>query len=254
LAKNNKKEKRKKKQSEKDSTIIQKKENPKWTILAIGGPVLSAVSEKTSAIDPSLDGAKISGELNFVYGVGIGFNLNEKLSLSYSAIKTKLNYSVNNVRSTSFSTDSLRIFSLSAVSGNVTRETLSSFAGNDAIAVRQEIEYIEMPLQLTYSLTKSRFGAHVFGGFSTFFLTDDRLSAKNSNNEKLDLGRANNLSKINFGVHAGIGAYYKISEKFTFELNPTFKYHFNLLDNPSRDVRGFLFGINAGLKYNLNTD
>src|SRR5690606_11559167 len=53
LAKINKNEKRKKKQSEKDSTIIQKTENPKWTILAIGGPVLSAVSEKTSTIDPS---------------------------------------------------------------------------------------------------------------------------------------------------------------------------------------------------------
>jgi len=254
IEKKEKREKVKKKLSEKDSTQTQTSNSQKWTVMAIAGPVFYNVSDKTSALDQSLDGAETSGEINFAYGVGVGFNLTEKLSLSYSAIKTKLSYSVNNVRSTS-STDSLRIFSISAISGNnVSRRTLSTFAGNDAITLRQEIEYVEMPLQLTYSLSKSRFGAHVFGGFSTLLLTDDRIFAENSRNEELDLGRANNLSKINFSLNAGIGAYYKFSEKFTLEINPTFKYHFNVLDSANRDASGVLLGFYAGLKYNWSTN
>ncbi|MDN3724516.1 outer membrane beta-barrel protein [Aequorivita sp. SDUM287046] len=249
-----KREKDKKKLSEKDSTEIQKSNTRKWTVMAIAGPVLYNVSEKTSTLDQSLDGAETSGEINFTYGVGVGFNLTEKLSLSFSAIKTKISYSVNNLPSTT-SIDSLRIFSISAISGNnVSRRTLSNFAGSDALNLRQEIEYVEMPLQLTYSLTKSRFGTHAFGGFSTLLLTDDRIFAENSRNEELDLGRANNLSRISFSLNAGIGAYYKFSENFTVELNPTFKYQFLLLDSASRNATGVVFGFYAGLKYNFNTN
>lgn len=255
LAKMEKIKKKRKKQSEKDSTEIQKTNNPKWTVMAIGGPVLFEVSKKTSAIDQSLDGTETSGKLTFAYGVGVGFNLNENLSISYAAVRTKLDYTVKNIPS-STTQDLSRIHSFSAIAGQnkVTSEEFSAFTGNDeTVNLRQEIEYIEMPLQLTYSLTDSRFGAHVFGGFSTFLLTEDAIYVENSRNEKLDLGSANNLSKINFSVNAGFGAYYKLSDKFTVEINPTFKYHFKLLDSASRNTSGFLLGFYAGIKYNLNT-
>ena len=255
LVKMEKTKKKRQKQTEKDSTEIQKTNNPKWTLIAIGGPELFEVSKKTSTIDKSLDGIETSGKLTFAYGVGVGFNLNENLSISYAAIRTKLGYSIKNIPS-STKQDLSRIHSFSAISeqNKVTSEELSAFTGNDeTVNLRQEIEYIEMPLQLTYSLTDSRFGAHVFGGFSTFLLTEDAIYIENSHNEKLELGRANNLSKINFSVNVGFGAYYKLSEKFTVEINPTFKYHFKLLDSTSRNGSGISIGLYTGIKYNLNT-
>lgn len=255
LAKMEKSAKKRKKKTKNDSTEIQKTNSSKWTIIAIGGPVFFDVSKNTSTIDKSLDGIETSGNINFAYGLGVGFNLNEKLSISYAAIRTKLGYSIKNIPS-STTQDLSRIHSFSAIAGQnkVTSEEFFAFTGNDeTINLRQEIEYVEMPLQLTYSLTDSRLGVQVFGGFSTFLLTEDTIYLENSADEKLTLGSANNLSRIKFSINAGFGAYYKLSDKFTVEINPTFKYHLKLLDSPNRNGSGISIGLYTGIKYNLNT-
>lgn len=242
-------------QSEKDALEFQKPNNPKWTVMAVGGPNLFRTSNTISTIDRHLDGYKTSGNVHFNYGLTIGFNATEKINISYGAIRTNLGYSIKNIPS-STSQDLYRILFYSALGDRHTNlDDFVLFAKNDDfLTLNQEIEYVELPLQLTYYVTDSRFGFHLFGGLSTYIMIDDTVYALNSNGEKLTLGEANNLSKLSFSLNAGVGAHYKLSKKFMLEVNPTFKYHFRLLDTPNRNTSGIGLGIFTGIKYNLNAN
>ncbi len=243
-----------KKQSDKNGTKIQKKKLSKWSITAIGGPVYFNISENTSPIDRRFDGIETTGKIDFAYGLGAGFNVSENLSISYAAIRTKFTYSLRDIPAAT-SQDLSRILASSGLDRNddVTLEGLTMFTGNDeTTTLRQSIEYVELPLQITYSLGESRLGVQVFGGFSTYIFTNDIIFIENSNDQKFTLGTANNLLNLNFSLNAGFGAYYKLSDKFKLEINPTFKYHIKLLDSPNRNTSGISIGLYTGIKYNLN--
>lgn len=247
-------EKKLKKSTQKDSTKIEQESKGKWALMVLGGPILYDISKKNSIIDNSLNGMNTSKELTFSYGLGLNFALTDRLSMSYAVLRTKMAYSVKNIPS-STSQELSQILSFSAISHEnlVSLQKLSEFNGSGTtLTLRQEIEYIEMPLQFTYSFTQSRFGAHGFVGFSTFLLQENAIYIENSSNQKLKLGNANNLLKIGLGLNAGLGAYYKLSDRITFEINPSFKYHFYISDDQDRNSSGVLMGVYGGIKYNLN--
>lgn len=231
-----------------DSIILQK---TPWSVTVLGAPLFFNVYRDNATIDQDLTGNDKTGKVNFAYGATVNFELTENTTLSLGVIANKMSYLTNNI-STATSADQGTILSYTGVSKEdlISEETLANFINNDpSVKLLQEINYTELPLQVTYKFYRNRFGAHVQGGFSFYILGDDSIFLEKENGEQLRLGTANNLSKVNFSVNAGIGVYYKLSEKVTLEATPTFKYQFNTLNNVTYDSKSYLFGIYTGIKY-----
>ncbi|HET8810309.1 MAG TPA: hypothetical protein VFM65_08605 [Flavobacteriaceae bacterium] len=254
VAKTQNNKKRIKETTQKDSTKTEQESRGKWAVMVVGGPTYFDISKKYSLIDNSLNGRKTFGEFSFSYGLGVSVPISENLSISFAVLRTKMAYSVKNIPS-STQQDFSRILSYSAISDEnlVTEQEFSEFNGTGtSLTLMHEIEYIEMPLQLSYSFVQGKFGVHGFVGFSTLLLQNNVIFAENSRGGRLKLGSANDLLKINLSINAGLGAHYNLSERIRIEINPTFKYHFFISDNQNRNTSGFLLGVYGGIKYNFN--
>ncbi|MCH2489474.1 MAG: outer membrane beta-barrel protein [Flavobacteriales bacterium] len=237
----------------KSDSIENQRKNP-WSVSAIAAPVLFEASRNGSTIDQELVGKDKSARINFAYGLGVHFALTDKFSLNYHVIKTKLGYTTNDIQ-TGFPADSTAILSytnLQVANGVSTASVAEFINGASTTRLLQEIEYIEMPLQVSYRFSENRFGVHVYGGISTYFLINNDLYLENQAGDRYRIGSSNNLSKGNFSLNAGVGLYYNLSNRLTITLDPTFKYQINTLENISFDGKTYLLGVYTGIRYNLN--
>src|SRR5690606_5763031 len=74
-------------------------------------------------------------------------------------------------------------------------------------ALEQQFGYIEVPLEVEYSIINSKFGLNVIGGFSTLFLNDNEVYTV-LNNERSLLGEANNINSTSYSANFGLGFNY----------------------------------------------
>jgi len=113
--------------------------------------------------------------------------------------------------------------------------------------IRQQFGYIEIPLELEYSLIDSRFGLNIIGGGSSLFLDNNRVDLV-SGNAKTKLGEATNINSTSFSTNIGVGMDYKLTDKFSISVEPIFKYQLNTFSNVN-NVRPINFVVYSGLNF-----
>ena len=120
----------------------------------------------------------------------------------------------------------------------------TKFAGN----IDQKFGFIEVPLELEYSVLDKKFGINIIGGFSTFILNENEIYADVDGTTTL-IGEANNIKNTSFSANFGLGMDYNLSKKWNVNLEPTFKYQINTFNDTSGDFRPFFIGVYTGLSY-----
>ncbi len=112
----------------------------------------------------------------------------------------------------------------------------------------QQFGYLEIPLELNYSLLDRDFGISLVGGFSSLFLTNNAvlLEADGLNTE---IGEANNINDVNFSSNIGFGLNYKFTPKIKLNIEPVFKYQLNTFSNSAGDFKPFSVGIYSGFNF-----
>ena len=114
--------------------------------------------------------------------------------------------------------------------------------------MKQEIGYLEMPVEMTYSLFDKKFGLKIIGGFSTLFLQDNSITIVSESRDVL-LGKANNLSDVHFSTNFGLGIKYGFMKSFEFNLEPTVKYQLNTFSSNAGNFKPYIFGVYSGISY-----
>lgn len=225
----------------------------KWSVTAIVGPTYFNTFKNNATLDQDLTNATNSGHITFSYGAGINFNLTKNILLSFGVIKNNLTYNVDNIPSaTTAQQGAILSYSGINLSSNANEESLNTFVGeNTVVSLLQEINYTEIPLEVTYQVTQGTLGIQARGGFSVYITGNDTVYVEKSNGDTFMLGEANNLSKANYSVNAGLGGFYKFSEKITLEVMPTFKYQFNTLNNINYDSKTYVLGVYTGIRYSF---
>ena len=247
----------------KDSISEEKKEKFHLNFTLIAAPQFSAITKSGSMIHLQLEDLDTKGAFNFNYGTSLNF-MGTKYMYSIGVLKTSISYQTLNIPILDpfyqiINGEEVLVYPKSILDFNtvnpdafISYSTLESFKSTDGtIHLTQNIEYIEVPLQFTYFLNENRFGFQFYGGVSGYFLTDNSLIAKNELGEKLTIGKVNNLSEISLSANIGAGIYYKISEIFTAELNPSFKFLYKPTNTESTKGSVLLFGIYTGIRINL---
>lgn len=230
----------------------------KWSIGPTIAPVYYNTLGKGSPIDNNLANNSKASESAISVGVKLNYQLTNKINLQSGINKVELAYITKNVGAviTSAKTSSNNInpknsgFVLTN-SGNQVDGTQSSLSRNKSTLngdLNQTIEYFELPIEMKYNIYESRFGIGLVGGFSTFILTNNSVTMI-SQNQIIELGKANNLNSINFSGNLGFDFDYKINSNWYLNVAPIFKYQFNTYSNNSGNFQPYYFGVYSGLNY-----
>lgn len=236
----------------------------RWSVNANIAPVYYNTLGKGSHIhDQFIDNPK-NGEINTSYGINVGYALNNKLKIRSGINKLNLSYDTanviiyENVSNTPNSSPMRNINFVPTSNGqNISVLSTNSFSVqqisgviNDNLnaALSQRLSYVEVPLELEYTVVEKRFGLNLIGGFSTFFLNDNEVVTE-VEGRKNKIGEANNINNISFSANAGIGIDYKFNNTVKFSFTPTFKYQINAYNETSGNFKPYIIGVYTGISY-----
>ena len=255
--------------AENDEDIVsqkKKKEKPehRWNVAPNVAPVYYSSLGNGSSIDPSFADNPQDGDVNMSYGVQVSYAISNRLSVRTGVNNVDLGYSTSGIEvGTGPVTVALSSVDYGSKQIVVTAADIGSFAngapsngfgditpkstqGNAQLI--QNINYYEVPVELKYAVIDSRFGVNVIGGVSTLFLGNNEISVK-ADNFNTVLGDANNLSSVSFSTNVGLGLDYKLSKKFTFNIEPMFKYQLNPYTDSSVNFKPYFLGVYSGLSF-----
>ena len=248
------------KEKEKEKEEIVETPYSKWGVRPTIAALFSG-STQGSPISAEFADNKKTYDSKFGLGIGVDYRLNKKIALRAGVSKIDMAYNTEGI---SFFTDlsgrlsnqrNMRNINRNSASENVIiqdrpRSTLVEVAlmGNETGVLKQQLGYIEVPMEMSYKIIDRKFGLHLITGLSTLFLNDNKISII-SDGMTTEIGEANNLNKIHFSTNIGLGIKYNILKSLEASVEPMFKYQINTFSNDSGSFRPFVMGVYSGFSY-----
>ncbi|WP_028377146.1 outer membrane beta-barrel protein [Leeuwenhoekiella sp. MAR_2009_132] len=247
-----------------------KAEMMRWGITPMVAPVYYD-SFSGSGIDQQFANNTKRADVNLSYGVQVSYAVSKRITVRSGINKVELGYSTeqigftpsisarnpNTMISSIDFNDNSQIIQLdnnnnsglpNLPSGNQT-EFATSISANKNTSLRQELGYIEIPVEAEYTLLDSKIGLQVIGGLSSMFLNTNSISLEEEGNLVSELGKSNSLNNTSFSTNIGLGIDYKFTERIQFKLEPMFKYQLNAYTKSVSDFKPYYLGLYTGLSF-----
>ncbi len=252
--------------NEKESKLKQESKMNRWQLTSNVAPVFLGSISGGSPIDSTLSRNSKAYNTNVGYGIGVSYALNKKLSIRTGLNKVNMSYDTRDITfftgiqaKTLSNVSPVASSAMIHVESNISTSTSvpseggllpfeNSLMHKSTGLLRQEIGYLEMPLEMTYNIFDRKFGIKIIGGFSTMFLQDNKILIISENRDTV-LGKANNLNDMHFSTNFGLGMKYSFYKAFEFNVEPTIKYQLNTYSSNSGNFKPYLFGIYSGISY-----
>jgi len=112
----------------------------------------------------------------------------------------------------------------------------------------QNFSYLEMPVILRYKLVDKTFDFNLIGGLSYNLLVNNSVHAM-MGKDRYEVGTTD-LNPFMISSSLGMGMEYNLTEKFSLNLEPTFRYYLNPIGSvPGMKAHPYSFGIFSGLSF-----
>ncbi len=237
----------------------------RWNITPNVAPVYFNTLGKGSSIDGQFVNNSKTGEVNMSYGISGSYAINDKIKVRAGINKVDLGYSTNGIiafndmnsfsgkpgnaelRNINFKNQGTTNAYLSTSNINVNSAPQFLVSNADG-SLEQQFGYIEVPLELEYSIIDTKFGLNVIGGFSTLFLNTNEIYSL-IEGERMIVGEANNINSTSYSANFGLGFNYNVSSMLKLNLEPMFKYQINTFTNTSGDFRPYFIGVYSGVSF-----
>ena len=118
--------------------------------------------------------------------------------------------------------------------------------------LKQDIGFIEIPVQATYKLVDNKFNVGLTGGISTNILVGNK-AVLSENGVPLSNGETSNMRNVVYSGAVGIEVGYEISNHLTLTVEPRLKHFINSLSTSKAiDYKPSQIGVVTGLTYSFN--
>ena len=225
------------------------------TVATIFAPIYISSLGDGSGIDSQFKDNPASGSSSYSYGVKFAYKLNNKFSVQSGVNLINLGYKTNDI----YVTPGVSVVGFSNLSTNPTNigkpQEFATSKLRDLNAVdpnkgtlNQVFGYVEIPVELKYSVTDGKLGVNLVGGFSTLLLNKDEVFVE-TNSFTQSLGSSNNLRSINFSGNIGVDVDYSIHENLFINISPMFKMQTNTFSKNSGSIQPYYLGVYTGLNY-----
>ena len=113
----------------------------------------------------------------------------------------------------------------------------------------QNFSYLEMPVIFRYKLVDKSIDFNLIGGLSYNLLVNNSVHTV-IDGSRYNVGKTEGMNPLMVSSSFGMGMEYNLNDKFSLNLEPTFKYYLN----PFGDFKGlkshpYSFGVFSGLSY-----
>ncbi len=245
-------------ENDKTEESDEKDKNPKrWQVTPNVAPVYYNSIGGGSSIDPSFSQSPVQGDINMSYGVQVSYAVSNRLNIRTGISAVDLQYSTGDIipatgpasrglKGVNYHSNTTVITAIPRLGTNTGELNLKS--GTSDARLVQSINYVEVPLEVSYAILNDRFGLNLIGGMSTLFLGENDIAIQ-SQEFNTSLGSANNLSSLSFSTNIGLGINYQLSSRFNFSLEPMFKYQLNPYSDSSVNFKPYYMGIYSGLSF-----
>jgi len=256
------------KEQEEDVAVVENKQN-KWSVGPSIAPVYFDAVGTGSPIHSNFAENSKSGNINLSYGLTVAYDLGKRLKVRSGIHKVDYGYDTNEVVFSSSlatnSTGTIDNINFSQTSRTIVVE--SKKASDNALAdsniddfsaqspardgrMSQQLGYLEVPLELNYTLIDKKVGVNLIGGFSSLFLVDNSISLQ-SEGLVTEIGEANNVNSVNFSTNFGVGFSYEFSPKVQVNLEPVVKYQLNTFSETAGNFNPYTVGVYSGVRFSF---
>ncbi|MDP5001867.1 MAG: hypothetical protein NWQ14_00125 [Flavobacterium sp.] len=237
----------------------------KWAISTTASPVYFNSLAEGSSIDEQFNSNSKNYSTTLSIGVAGSYAINDKLSLKAGVNNINLSYNTNDVIfesrmrevennipsiSRNANATNMAFSSKNANIDEISGDVENVIIDNNIGALKQNISYIEVPLEFSYKLIDKKFGIELVGGMSTLFLNQNNISLV-ANGLEMEVGRANNLNNIHFSSNVGLGFKYSFWKSFNANFQPMFKYQINTFNENSSNFRPYFIGLYSGISFSF---
>ena len=196
-----------------------------------------------SLLDPSLDSNQVSREFKINYGASLNYDLNQQWTIRTGANYVSYKQGTQNV-DPSF-TDVTR---LNYVDYSIDAATLDmAMASSSELEIIQEFTYLELPLQLRYSIYGNKIDIGAIGGLTYRLRLDDAIFVRGDSGT-IEIGDSSTFYDSGVSAHVAFASRIKINKRFYFNIEPTYYFHIrpyetNRINSPSE------FRVTTSLEY-----
>jgi len=246
----------------KEEETIAEIDSKRMRLSTFAAPVFYKNIGSGNELSNQLSNNATSSQVTLSYGVKIAYKISKKLKIRTGISKIDIN---NNIQDISYSPSAMaasfenlssneeyvEITDNSPLDSGLPTEMGENNSLTSVVStpgeINQQFGYIEVPIELEYALIDKNFGLTIIGGGSSLFLDNNRVQLV-SGEVKTDLGKATNINSTSFSTNIGLGMDYKLTDKFSINVEPIFKYQINTFDKVN-NVQPVNFGVYSGLSF-----
>lgn len=115
--------------------------------------------------------------------------------------------------------------------------------------IRQHLDYLELPLNVRYTVVDRTFELQLVGGMSTNFLIQNYITRDTPSGPE-EVGYLTNVRSVNYSGNAGLGMIYHLHKQISLRLEPRFRYFLNSVNDATLPAtRPYSLGLYTGFTY-----
>lgn len=244
---------------EKETQIAQEQKMNRWQVTPNLAPIYFGSFANGSPLDSNLDENAKSFNTNLSYGVIANYNINKKIKIRTGINSFTVDYNTNDI--VFFQSSNARMMknvnptnegSLIEIIPikNINPLFNKMMTEQNTGVLNQKMGYIEMPMEISYTLIDKKFGVELIGGMSTMFLNKNEVYLE-ADGINLKIGEASNLNPVHFSTNIGVGLHYALFKNIQARMEPIFKYQINTFSRDSQNFKPYVFGIYSGISYSF---
>ena len=251
--------------------------NKRWKIGAMVSPTYLSTSLKAANQSFGQPGNSENAALSYSGGFSVSYRMSGKLSIQTGLYYSSLGRDITGVSSYSgfkpyASSKSGTFFGVETSSGTVNstnnniylsdetgdrineyysldnfdpaKSSLVPFGNN----LRQNFEYLEVPLMLRYKLVEGKMDFNILGGMSYNFLIGNRAWAVSETGTRMPLGSTTGPDNLLLSSSMGLSMEYNLSEQLSLNLEPQIRY-FLSTGGDLGSGNPYTFGIFSGMHF-----
>lgn len=236
----------------------------RWALKPQVAPLYYSSLSNGSPIDAQFASNSKTYDNNLSYGLGVNYAVNERLRIRSGVNTVNLSYATNGIQffaSLSEQTSNVSTSKNANIvvqnSGPATGTGVGALAPDQLPQQKfngemvQKMGYIEVPMELSYSLVNRKFGIDLIGGVSTLFLNDNNIYVTSSQGYRAEVGEAENLNSVHFSTNVGVGFKYRFWKSFEANFEPTFKYQVNTFSGDAGNFKPYFIGLYSGISFSF---
>lgn len=246
----------------------------RWKVGARISPTYLSSNLKAANQNMSEMASNENAVLSYTGGFALSYSMGNRLSLQTGVYYSSLGREISGISSYSgfgaiAGSKSGRVFGVETTTGTINTTNkdifLSDIAGRriqsiytadnfDPVkanlipfgtSLRQNFEYLEIPVILSYKIIDRRIDFNLLGGMSYNFLLDNKTYAIGDESMVL-VGSTEDINSLLLSSALGMSLEYSLSSRFSFNIEPSLRYYLNNKGLLSVE-NSYTFGIYSGL-------